>query len=321
MDYEELRRNLQWLRGEDGVVEPRTAEDVLARVLQPLLSVEGFPHIYRPPVGDQGFDFEANNPKPEPGKFASVGIQYKHFGRGRPIGVNEVRTLLGAGVVAAHPRLMLIGRFGFTRSAVDAARHSHPLMVDLLDLNDIEQWIGRVQNQKPDNEAIFQALIRSISHEFAKSVAADPEMLDQLEWRDLERMMARILEGLGFKVTLTPPSKDGGKDLVLIYSAAKSDLSVIIELKHWRSQKKVGPTSVADFLQVIIKEGRAGGLFISTSGFTSEAFSGLTEIERKRLRFGSSTKVVLLARNYIRAASGLWSPPKDLTEVLFQSTE
>ncbi len=224
-------------------MEPCTAEDVLARVLQPLLSIEGFQHIERPRGGDQGFDFEATNPEPQPGKFASVGIQYKHFGRDRPIGVNEVRTLLGAGVVATHPRLMLIGRFGFTRSAVDAARHSHPLTEDLLDLNDIEQWISRVQNQRSNNEAIFQALIRSISHEFAKSVAADPEMLDQLEWRDLERMMARILEGLGFKVTLTPPSKDGGKDLVLTYSAAKGGLSVIIELKHWRS-KKAGRANV-----------------------------------------------------------------------------
>jgi hypothetical protein len=42
-------------------------------------------------------------------------------------------------------------------------------------------------------------------------------MLDHLEWRDLERMMARVMEGLGFKVTLTPPSKDGGKDLILTF--------------------------------------------------------------------------------------------------------
>jgi restriction system protein len=322
MNLEKLRQDLQWLRGEDGVVEPWVATDVLARVLRPLLSLEGF-DILEQDRGepDNGFDLEASNRNVGQNEIASIGIQYKHFGGGRRIGSKDVRSLIGSGLRQSHPRMMLIGRFGFTESALKAARNQHPVAVDLVDLNDIERWISRVETEKPDNAAKFQALIRSISHNFAKAVAAEPEMLEHLEWRDLERMMARILEGLGFKVTLTPPSKDGGKDLVLTYSATQDDLSVIIELKHWRSKKKVGRASVEDFLQVIVREGRAGGLFISTSEYTSDAFEGLTQIERRTLRFGNRTKIVLLARNYVRAASGLWSAPSDLTEVLFQSTE
>ena len=191
----------------------------------------------------------------------------------------------------------------------------------MLDLRDIGQWIARVETEKPSNAAIFQLLIRSICHEFAIAVAADPAMLDQLEWRDLERMMARVMEGLGFKVTLTPPSKDGGKDLILAFLVNRAEQSFIVELKHWRSNKRVGEPSVVDFLEVIVKEGRFGGLFLSTSGYTSGALGGLTEIERRQLRFGSRAKVVLLTQQYVRAASGLWSPPSELTEVLFESTE
>jgi restriction system protein len=78
---------------------------------------------------------------------------------------------------------------------------------------------------------------------------------------------------------------------------------------------------VSGFLQVIVKEAREGGVFISTSGYSSDAFEGLTEIERRSLRFGDSNKVVLLAKQYVRAASGLWVPPNSLPELLFEATE
>jgi len=48
-------------------------------------------------------------------------------------------------------------------------------------------------------------------------IAEDIEALRALEWRQLEETMATVLEGLGFKTTLTSASKDGGKDIVLEY--------------------------------------------------------------------------------------------------------
>jgi restriction system protein len=320
MNFEQLRQDLEWLRKEDGSRHALEAESVLARLLQPLLSHEGFEIVRQANGRDSGVDFEATN-RDSGSPISSIGIEYKHSVRGRPIWDRQIRSLVDSGLKRRHARLMLIARFGFTKSAVIAVRDIQPIAVDLLDLEDIGRWISKLELQKPDNAARFQALIRSISHRFAEEVARDPEMLDQLEWRDLERMIARILEGLGFKVDLTPASKDGGKDLVLSYLASQGELSAIIELKHWRSKKRVGAASVEHFLQVIVKEGRAGGLFISTSGYTSDAFEGLTKIERKTLRFGDSSKVALLARTYTRAASGLWSPPSDLTDVLFQATK
>jgi restriction system protein len=323
MDYEQLRRDLQWLRGEDGVVEPSQAEEVLGRILQPLLSLEGFDNFAR--LGgtrdDNGLDFQASNSSSEPGALKTIGIQYKHFGRGQPIGVESVHQVLDAGFLASHDRLMLIGRFGFTDAAFEAAQSREPVAVELVDLRDLGQWITRVEEEKPDSAQLFQLLIHSMSHKFATAVAADPTMLDHLEWRDLERMMARVMEGLGFKVTLTPPSKDGGKDLILKFTVNRDERSYIVELKHWRSNTRVGQPAVVDFLEVIVNEERSGGLFLSTSGYTSGAFAGLTEIERRQLRFGNRDKVLLLTQTYVRAASGLWSPPSQLTEVLFESTE
>lgn len=316
IDFGELRRDLQWLRSEDGVVARAEATGVLARVLSPLFRREGR-EISSAENPDLGVDLYAGSA----GNLASlVTIQYKHHGEGRPLGVGAVRQFIRNVVSRPYTRAMLIGRFGFTQAAHKLARQIAPISVELLDLNGIEAWIRRAEVGYPSNAPTIQLLIRSISHDFATLVAADPEALDHLEWRDLERMMARVMEGLGFVTTLTPPSKDGGKDLTLACTAEVGAETYIIELKHWRSGKRVGRRSVTDFMRVIVRERRSGGLFLSTSGYSADAFEGLTEVARSRLRLGGREKIVLLAKTYMRSCQGLWSPSESLPEVLFDST-
>jgi restriction system protein len=134
---------------------------------------------------------------------ASVAIEYKHHGRGRPLDIGAIDQLVAKMGKTPYERAMLIGRFGFTKAAVEAARSREPVNIELLDLAGIGAWIDRLQVGKPDYVEQVQVLIKSISHEFAKLVSETPEALDHLEWRDLERMMARIMEGLGFDCDLT----------------------------------------------------------------------------------------------------------------------
>ena len=328
MDFDQLKTDLQWLRGEDGVVPAADAVKVLSRVLAPLLAEEGLA-LVEPESSlraQLGVDLFAARPGDdgtgEQGtQIVSVAIEYKHHGHGKPIDVDAVDQLITNMGTMTYNRAMLIGRFGFTDAALEAARSREPAAVELLDLKGIGAWINRLERGKPDYAGKVQILITSISHEFAKLVSQSPDVLDHLEWRDVERMMARVMAGLGFECELTPPSKDGGKDLILVWRARTGDQSFIVELKHWRSGKRVGRNSVSDFMRVIVAEARTGGLFLSTSGYAADKTEGLTEVTRDRLRFGDKSKVVLLARTYVRACSGLWSPPEVLPEVLFEATE
>jgi restriction system protein len=221
-----LRDDFQWLRGEDGVVDHSQAVEILARLLAPLLSAEGF-ELFAPDGPGLGVDLVAGTPTGKDRFQVSVAIEYKHHGQGCPIGVDTVRELMGAAAAIPYDRAPLIGRFGFTAAAREHARRLEPISIELMDLAGIEAWIHRYETGQPRNAHRVQLLIQSISHEFAQLVARHPETLDYLEWRDLERMMARVMEGLGFKTTLTPPSKDGGKDLVLICSATDGVVSQI----------------------------------------------------------------------------------------------
>ncbi len=60
--------------------------------------------------------------------------------------------------------------------------------------------------------------------------------------------------------------------------------------------------------------------FLSTFGFTENAFEGLTELERSKVRFGSQEIIVALFKTYLKVKSGTWTPLQDLQELLIQNT-
>ena len=318
IDYQLLRDKLQWLRGEDGVAPTQDVMPVLGDLLLPLLAAEGLNILVHKRPGESPVDYAASR-FGDPDKRLTVAIEYKHYGLGRKEKASEVQRLLGAISSGPFDRALLISRFGFTESAHEVAGGAG-IAIELLDLQQISAWIDRVESTPVSDAVHVEILIKSLSHEFAMMVANNPEILAALEWRDFERMMARVMEGLGFGTKLTPPSKDGGKDLILSCTVNMKTESYIVELKHWRAGKPVIQGVLSSFLKVIVKENRAGGLLLSTSGYAANIGESLTEISTQKLRLGGKEKVVLLAQTYRRAHSGLWAPPTDLPEVLFEGT-
>ena len=81
MDFQQLRQDLQWLRGEDGVVATAQAIEVLARLLAPLLAAEGL-ELFAPDSPGLEVDLCAPTPGGEDGYQVSLEIEYKHHGGG-----------------------------------------------------------------------------------------------------------------------------------------------------------------------------------------------------------------------------------------------
>lgn len=72
-----------------------------------------------------------------------------------------------------------------------------------------------------------------------------------------------------------------------------------------------------DFVKVVARDKASGGVFLSSSGYASNAFEELIEIDRKRMRFDGADHVGTFCQTYVRAKAGIWSPPIDLSTVLF----
>jgi restriction endonuclease Mrr len=151
-------------------------------------------------------------------------------------------------------------------------------------------------------------------------IARDPESLIQIEWRELEKLLAEAFAGIGYSVTLTRPSKDGGKDIILECHPPSGRRVYFVEVKHWRSEQKVGATRIKDFHRVVVREKATGGLFLATYGVVGNAFQQLTEVERRNIRIGTETKVVALCRSYVSSTNGVLLPSTELPDYLFTET-
>ena len=162
--------------------------------------------------------------------------------------------------------------------------------------------------------------IAELSAALARIIARDPTELDHIEWRDLERLVAAIFAKLGFQTTLTPPAKDGGRDVILQFAVSGEKRSFIVEAKHWRSRQRAGKGHISEFVKVVASEQRNGGLILATYGYAGTAFEALTEIERPTLYAGDESKIVALCRTFVRAEAGLFTAPADLTEVITSDT-
>lgn len=296
------------------------AQRLLMDVLQPLLAEDGYEVSRSPSTRDGGLDFLAQRAPTADHQRQTLGIEFRYYRPGRAVGVEQVRQLIGAAVLNELDRAILLVNTQFTKAARDAVRRDMPFEVELVDLNSLRAWADRLEVDQEGFATEVREILRVVSRRFAMLIAENPRVLDEIEWRDIERTIAEVFEGLGFSATLTPPSKDGGKDVVLECTVRGHRAEYVVEIKHWRSGSKVGGGTLRSFLNVIARESRQGGLFLSTYGYCDNAFEQLSAIDRQRLRFGSEEKVVALCRTYVKATSGLWSPPENLAEVLYEGT-
>jgi hypothetical protein len=170
----------------------------------------------------------------------------------------------------------------------------------------------------PLTERIIRLSMRAI----VNAIVKDPSELYNLEWRDLERILREVFEGLGFTTQLTRCGKDGGYDLELRISEQEVDTIFLVEVKHWiQGSKKVGKCIISSFFDIVVrKQENATGLLLSSSGFTKDVLSGRTEIEQHIVRLGDADKIVSLCQSYIKGEEGMWKPTTSLPQLLFDGT-
>jgi restriction system protein len=312
---DEVIKRIELLENPKSLIQAQELDQVYYNIVAPLLTHDGYKVIDRS-LMDHGVDIEAvhniNNTS------TRLGFQFKHYLR--PIAVKEILTEVGRSVLYNYQKMCIVSTSGFTNAAIVKASIS-PYAIELIDLTFLKSWALRIRTEL-QKEAVEQygKFIKSITAYIVKQIIANPFFLDQIEWRELEKTVAELFDGLGFSVELTPPSQDGGKDIILEYKIAGQSKSSIVEVKHWKSKTKVGSKDVVEFVEVVISEKRDSGIYLSTYGYTGNAFATLTEIQRNKLRSSDQRKIYSLCTTYYKAKQGLWAIPEDLGGVLYENT-
>jgi len=179
----------------------------------------------------------------------------------------------------------------------------------------INSDLKAIEKDYEENEVI--KVLNTMSIKLCELVAKNPMILLSIEWRELERIIATVLEGLGFCVVLTPASKDGGKDVIANCIIKNRLHTYYVEIKHWNNNK-VGMKYVTNFIEVNLTDNTDGGLFISSSGYTKEVYNSLSTISRQKVRLANDTKIVSLCKQFVKRKEGIWNPTTLLPIVLFE---
>lgn len=125
------------------------------------------------------------------------------------------------------------------------------------------EQIESVENDSEDD--ILDAIkddIEEKAHEFIK------DKIQNLDWEEMEELVAGILRGMGYKTMMSPNGADRGKDIVASPDGLGLETPKIkVEVKHRKGS--MGSSNIRNFLGGL----RPGdkGLYVSTGGFTKDA--------------------------------------------------
>ena len=115
----------------------------------------------------------------------------------------------------------------------------------------------------------------------AEDVIADPladiesqalerikDRVNELDWDDMQQLVAGILRAMGYKTQVSPPGSDRGKDIVASPDGFGFEHPrIVVEVKHRKGQ--MSSQEIRSFLGGRHKDDR--GLYVSTGGFTKDA--------------------------------------------------
>lgn len=192
----------------------------------------------------------------------------------------------------------------------------------------VNRGLGKVKSSKMfRNDHFYEDLLidpienilRECGDKLIRQIANEAKCLDEIEWRDLERIMAQVFEEIGFKVILMAGSKDGGKDIVLFCLSSDRIDGVFglkkyyVELKHWRSGKAVSEKPIQKLLEISAKEEATGAALFSTSGFASQISE--KGIDTRKMRLQDIVAIRKLCQFYIASKTGDLQTTKTLEEI------
>lgn len=112
-----------------------------------------------------------------------------------------------------------------------------------------------------------------------KELERDPDFLFKIEWRRMEELIAAAYDRDGWKVTLTPRSNDGGKDVIATRTGVGS-VRIFDQVKAYKRGHLVTLEEVSALVGVITTQGNVSkGVVTTTSDFAPGVY-GSEDIKR-----------------------------------------
>ena len=113
----------------------------------------------------------------------------------------------------------------------------------------------------------FDALNAEMYQYFGKNV----DQLTRLTWREIEILVAELLQARGFQAELGPGSGDGGVDVRLVQRDPIGDILTLVQVKRYRVDRRIELQAVQALYGAEVAYGAQGSMFITTSDYQPAA--------------------------------------------------
>lgn len=98
-----------------------------------------------------------------------------------------------------------------------------------------------------------------------------PRSIYDLPPRKFEELVADLLADLGYEVEITPPTRDGGKDILAKMNTPHGKLLCLVEAKKYRADRPVGVELVRQLYGTLIDANATSAMLVTTSYFSPDA--------------------------------------------------
>jgi restriction system protein len=127
-----------------------------------------------------------------------------------------------------------------------------------------------IQQGSREEQQIISGLV-TVTDDLLDRISKRPEEMYALTSRQFEELVAGLFEREGYQVTLTPASKDGGKDIYVAKRDTLGALMYLVECKRFDPNRPVGVGLIRQLYGVVEQEDATGGILATTSFFTKGA--------------------------------------------------
>lgn len=114
-------------------------------------------------------------------------------------------------------------------------------------------------------------VIISANERMIQALKNHPKDIFRLSPRRYEELIAELLDDMGYEVTLTKATRDGGKDILASMKTECGDFLCLVEAKRYRQDRKIGVSLVRELYGTLCDFNATSGMLVTTSSYSPDA--------------------------------------------------
>lgn len=141
------------------------------------------------------------------------------------------------------------------------------------DISALRTLYADVLLASPEEKLLIAKQSQSFWSSLITELSNNPKLLLTLEPRKFEELIAELLAKEGLEVSLTPQTRDGGRDILAFQTSSVGNHLFLVECKRYAPERPVDVSLVRALYGTVTQERATAGILVTTSYFTKDAIS------------------------------------------------